>query len=102
MSAIDPVTGNKFEREFAMYINYHGLTHEEATLIMQQTSHASRDRVFGNIVQKRWDQTHASEKVKDVDGYIRLINAICSQIDEDNCQCDRCQLWKKLQSKWCK
>lgn len=102
MSAIDPVTGNKFEREFDMYISYHGLTHEEATLIMQQTSYSSRDRVFGDIVQKRWDQTHGSDKVKDFDGYIRLINAICSQIDQDECSCDRCKQWKILQSKWCK
>ncbi len=102
MNTIDPVTGGSYEREFSMYVNFHGLTHEEATLVMKEQTHSSRDKVFGDIVQKRWDQKDGNNEVVDISGYLRLIEAVCQQIDKDKCPCSKCKKWKQLQSDWCK
>jgi len=42
------------------------------------------------------------EEVLDISGYLRLIEAICAQIDKDKCPCSKCKKWKELQSDWCK
>ena len=48
------------------------------------------------------DSTPKTEEVLDISGYLRLIQAICAQIDRDKCPCSKCKKWKELQSDWCK
>lgn len=47
---IDPVTGGTVKREREMYIRYHGLTAQQADLVMAQTTRQNRDLVFALII----------------------------------------------------
>lgn len=102
MTKLDPLTGNSYDSEFRMYMRYHGFSQEEAAFILEAVTYKERDRRFGDIVQKRWDQTHAQEKSENIEGYIRLLTAIGAQIDADGCQCEKCQTWLTLRNKWVK
>ncbi len=48
------------------------------------------------------ESTERSAEILDISGYIRLINAVCQQIDKDQCPCSKCKKWKELQNDWCK
>lgn len=89
----DPVTGGDYIKEKQMYISYHGLTEDEADLVMAANSYKERDAIFSNVIQKRWD--------KQPDGYFRLIKAINKQIEADGCQCNDCKKWIQLYADWC-
>ena len=94
---IDPVTGGSFAREKAMYMNYHGFTEDEADLVMAAQSYKDRDKVFSDIVQKRWD----IKKENEFKGYLRLIAAVASQAEKEGCNCENCRKWIQLRKDWC-
>jgi hypothetical protein len=43
-----------------------------------------------------------NKEVVSIEGCIKLIEAVCKQIDKDKCPCSKCKYWKQLQSDWCK
>lgn len=51
--SIDPLTGNNYQSEKTMYIRYHGLTEDQADLVMSATTYIERDEIFNNIINKR-------------------------------------------------
>jgi hypothetical protein len=64
---------------------------------------------FELIQRKERDMRQKSNTVKSVnkevvsiEGCIKLIEAVCKQIDKDKCPCSKCKYWKQLQSDWCK
>ena len=46
---IDPLTGGSYDSEKYIYIKFHKLTDEEATLIMSKLTHKERDDAFNKI-----------------------------------------------------
>lgn len=100
MTRLDPLTGDSYDYLMYTYTRYHGFSQEEAAFILEAVTYLDRDCRFGDVVQKRWDQTHAKEKSENINGYIRLLKAIGSQIEADGCQCERCQVWMNLHNKW--
>jgi hypothetical protein len=52
--------------------------------------------------QKSDTVNSVNNEVVDISGYLRLIEAVCKQIDKDKCPCSKCKKWKQLQSDWCK
>lgn len=49
----DPLTGNKYQSEKMMYIRYHGLTEDQADLVMSATTYIDRDEIFNNIINEK-------------------------------------------------
>lgn len=45
----DKLTGNSVESEVRMYIRYHGLTEQEARLLLTKQSYAERDELFAEM-----------------------------------------------------
>jgi hypothetical protein len=88
----DPVTGGDYIKEKEMYIRYHGLTEDEADLVMAASSYKERDAIFSDVIQKRWDSKP--------DGYFRLIDAINKLIEKDGCQCNDCKKWIQMKKDW--
>lgn len=54
------------------------------------------------MINKSSTNDGAKDEVVDISGYLRLIEAVCQQIDKDKCPCSKCKKWKQLQSDWCK
>lgn len=88
----DPVTGGDYIKEKEMYMRYHGLTEDEADLVMAASSYKERDAIFSNVIQNRWD--------KDPQGYLRLILAVCKLIEQDGCGCPDCKKWLQMKKDW--
>jgi hypothetical protein len=55
----------------------------------------------GNFMKKN-NSTPKTNEVVSIEGCIKLIEAVCKQIDKDKCPCSKCKYWKQLQSDWCK
>lgn len=47
---IDHLTGSDYESEFKIYVHYHNLTNEQATLIMAATTYLERDKLFNKFI----------------------------------------------------
>lgn len=47
---MDTLTGNTYEGELNMYMRYHGLTLEQATLVMSAQTFKERDKIFNDII----------------------------------------------------
>lgn len=43
MADLDPLTGSTYEREKLMYMNYHGLSEEQASIVMSHDTYRDRD-----------------------------------------------------------
>lgn len=63
---IDEVTGNDYMKEKEMYIRFHGLTEDEADLVMEARTYIERDTVFSDIIQKRWDWMKSQGLIKEI------------------------------------
>ena len=53
---IDPVTGNDYAREHAMYVRYHGLSDADATRVMSASTYGERDAIFWAITRSVIDE----------------------------------------------
>lgn len=49
----DELSGNSYHSEKAMYMRYHGLTEDQADLVMSAQSHNERDQIFNSILASR-------------------------------------------------
>lgn len=46
MERIDELTGNKYGRELEMYMRYHGLSLEQAAMLLETQTYKERDALF--------------------------------------------------------
>lgn len=48
---LDPLTGGSYDREKIMYMTYHGLSEEQAAIVMGQTTYSGRDAMCNMFIE---------------------------------------------------